>query len=174
MKPLTRLAYLHGMFCRVADYLSSPLLLAIRLYWGWQLVQTGLGKLRNQARVVEFFSSLNIPFPALNAHFVTGLELFGGMLLMVGLLSRPISLLLCCSLFVAYWTAARDALFAIFSDPGKFYGADAFTFLFAALLILTFGPGLFSIDALIASRFRPYRDAGSLRTTRWETDAVSG
>ena len=67
MKPLTRLAYLHGNFCRVADYLRSPLLLAIRLYWGWQLVQTGLGKLRNQARVVDFFTSLNIPFPALSA-----------------------------------------------------------------------------------------------------------
>ncbi len=32
----------------------------------------------------------------------------------------------------------------------------AYTFLFAALLILVFGPGLFSLDALIARRFRPY------------------
>lgn len=174
MKPLIRLAQLHGIFCRVADYLCSPLLLAIRLYWGWQLVQTGLGKLRNQARVVDFFASLNIPFPALNAHFVSGLEFFGGMLLIIGFLSRPVSLLLCCSMFVAYWTAARDALCAIFSDPGKFYTADPFTFLFAALLILTFGPGLFSVDALIASRFRPYRYASQLNTARWETDAVSG
>ncbi|HEU4636666.1 MAG TPA: DoxX family protein, partial [Edaphobacter sp.] len=119
------------------------------------------------------FTSLNIPFPALNAHFVSGLEFFGGILLIVGLFSRPISLLLCCSMFVAYWTAARDALFAIFSDPGKFYAADAFTFLFAALLILAFGPGIFSLDALIASRFRPYQDAGSVSAARWETDAVS-
>jgi putative oxidoreductase len=174
MKSLTRLAYLHGIFCRLADYLCSPLLLAIRLYWGWQLVQTGLGKLRNQARVVDFFTSLNIPFPALNAHFVSGLEFFGGMLLIAGLLSRPVSLLLTCSMFVAYWTADREALLAVFSDPGKFYAADPFTFLFAALLILAFGPGLFSLDALIARRFRPYRGAGLLRTTHWETDAVSG
>jgi putative oxidoreductase len=173
MKPLKRLAYLHDLFCRVADLLCSPLLLAIRLYWGWQLIQTGLGKLRNQARVVDFFTSLNIPFPALNAHFVSGLEFFGGMLLIVGLLSRPVSLMLSCSMFVAYWTADREALLAVFSDPGKFYAADPFTFLFAALLILAFGPGLFSLDALIARRFRPYGDAGTLSTTRWETDAVS-
>jgi len=174
MKPLKRLAYLHGLFCRTANHLCSPLLLAIRLYWGWQLVQTGLGKLRNQARVVDFFTSLNIPFPTLNAHFVSGLEFFGGMLLIVGLLSRPISLLLCCSMLVAYWTASRDALLAIFSDPGKFYAADPFTFLFAAVLILSFGPGLFSLDALIAHRFRPYWDSRAVSTTPWETDAVSG
>jgi putative oxidoreductase len=96
------------------------------------------------------------------------------MLLIAGLLSRPVSLLLTCSMFVAYWTADREALLAVFSDPGKFYAADPFTFLFAALLILAFGPGLFSLDALIARRFRPYRGAGLLRTTHWETDAVSG
>jgi putative oxidoreductase len=29
----------------------------------------------------------------------------------------------------------------ILSDPGKFYGADPYTFWFASLLILVFGPG---------------------------------
>jgi len=37
----------------------------------------------------------------------------------------------------------------LFSDPGKFYAADLFTFLFASLLILVFGPGKISLDALI-------------------------
>jgi putative oxidoreductase len=174
MKALTWFAHAHAGFCNVARKLRSPLLLAIRLYWGWQLIQTGLGKLRNQPRIVDFFTSLNIPFPALSAHFVSGLEFLGGILLIVGLFSRPISLLLTGSMFVAYWTADREALFSIFSDPGKFYAADPFTFLFAALLILVFGPGLFSLDALIASRFRPYMSGDALGTTHWETDAVSG
>jgi putative oxidoreductase len=43
-------------------------------------------------------------------------------------------------------------LFALFSDPGKFYSADPYTFLFAALLILILGAGYFSLDALIARR----------------------
>jgi putative oxidoreductase len=77
-------------------------------------------------------------------------------------------------MFVAYWTADHEALASIFSDPGKFYAADPFTFLFAALLILVFGPGLFSLDALIASKYRSYMRTPASGTARWETDAVSG
>jgi putative oxidoreductase len=150
------------------------LLLAIRLYWGWQFIQTGLGKLRNQPRIIDFFTSLHIPFPAFNAHFVSGLEFVGGILLILGLFSRPISLLLTGSMFVAYWTADHEALASIFSDPGKFYAADPFTFLFAAVLILVFGPGLFSLDALIARNFHPYMHRRTPGMSHWETDAVSG
>jgi len=55
-------------------------------------------------------------------------------------------------MFVAYWTADHEALVSIFSDPDKFYGASPYTFLFAAVLILIFGPGTFSLDALIAKK----------------------
>ena len=174
MKTLTRLASAHAALCTIAEKLSSPLLLAVRLYWGWQFVQTGLGKLRNLPRVVDFFTSLNIPFPWLNAHFVAGLEFFGGILFIVGLFSRPIALLFTGSMLVAYWTAEHEALVSIFSDPGKFYTADSYTFLFAAVLILVLGPGLFSLDALIARNFRPYMHTRALGASRWETDAVSG
>lgn len=167
MKALARLASAHAILCNFAEKLGSPFLLAVRLYWGWQFVQTGLGKLRNQARVVDFFTSLNIPFPALNAHFVSGLEFFGGFLLILGLFSRPVSLLLTGSMFVAFWTADHDALVSIFSNPGKFYGADPYTFLFAAVLILIFGPGRFSLDAIIAARFHSY-----MNSPRWGMNTV--
>jgi putative oxidoreductase len=49
-------------------------------------------------------------------------------------------------MLVAYITADRAALFSIFSDPGKFYASDAYTFLFASVLILIFGPGKISVD----------------------------
>jgi len=51
-------------------------------------------------------------------------------------------------MLVAYVTADREALFAIFSNPGKFYVADPYTFLFAGLLILIFGPGKIALDTL--------------------------
>ena len=81
-------------------------------------------------------------------------SLIGGILIMLGLFSRPIAFLLACNMFVAYWTADREALTAIFSDPGKFYVADPYTFLFASLMILIFGAGLFSIDTLISKRLQ--------------------
>lgn len=134
------------------SYLRSPLLLAVRLYWGWQFVQTGWGKMHNIAKITAYFTSLNIPLPALNAYFISGLEFFGGILLIVGFVSRFTGLLLMCNMLVAYWTADHEALVSIFSDPGKFYVADPYTFLFASLMVLILGAGLFSVDALVARR----------------------
>ena len=139
-----------GMLSR----LQSPFLLAVRLYWGWQFAQTGWGKLHNLAKITGFFESLNIPFPAFNAHFIAGLEFFGGILLILGLGTRLIAFLMAGNMLVAYWTADREALAAIFSDPGKFYVADPFTFLFASLIVLIFGAGYLSLDHIIAKRMK--------------------
>ena len=135
--------------------LKNPFLLAIRLYWGWQLVESGWGKLTHLAKVTAYFTSLGLPMPAMTARFVSTLELVSGILLILGLASRLISVPLVINLIVAYITADRDALLSFFSDPGKFYNADEFTFLFVALIVLIFGPGLFSLDAWIARRIKP-------------------
>jgi putative oxidoreductase len=134
---------------RTLSYLQSPLLLVVRLYWGWQFFQTGLGKLMHIPKIVDFFTSLGIPFPTFNAYLVGSLECVGGALLFLGLGSRIIALPLTFNMLVAYITADREALFSIFSDPGKFYAADPYTFLFAALLVLIFGPGKISVDSAI-------------------------
>jgi hypothetical protein len=68
--------------------------------------------------------------------------------------SRIIGFLLAGNMFVAYWTADREALTSIFPDPGKFYAADPYTFLFASLMILILDPGYFAMDTLIAKRFK--------------------
>src|SRR6202521_2499362 len=91
MKSLVRL---YSRFSTGASYIQSPFLLAIRLYWGWQFAQTGWGKMHNIAKITEFFASLNIPFPEFSAHFISGLEFFGGLLLILGLASRLTGLLL--------------------------------------------------------------------------------
>lgn len=150
---MKNLVSLYRQLIRVAESLQSPFLLIVRLYWGWQFVQTGWGKLGNIQRVVAFFTNLGIPAPALNAWFVSGLEFVGGILLILGLASRLIAVPLTIDMIVAYCTADRDALAKIFADPGKFYGADPFTFLFASLIVLIFGPGKLSLDALLSRKF---------------------
>jgi putative oxidoreductase len=50
---------------------------------------------------------------------------------------------------VALWTADREAVNQIFSNPDKFLGTDPFLFLYAAVLVFAFGPGKISVDALI-------------------------
>ncbi|HEX3969102.1 MAG TPA: DoxX family protein [Edaphobacter sp.] len=141
-------------FCTAGTSLQAPFLLAVRLYWGLQFAQTGWGKLHHLARVTIFFRSLGIPLPAFNADFVAGLEFVGGIFLMAGLASRVTGFLLAANMFVAYWTADHQALVSVVSDPGKFYAADPYTFLFASLLVLIFGAGFFSLDSAIARHLR--------------------
>jgi putative oxidoreductase len=137
-----------------ANFLQSPLLLALRVYFFWQLFLTGKGKLSNIGKVSEFFTSLGIPLPTLNAYFIGSLECFGSLLLIIGLASRPLSLLIVISMTVAYLAGDFEAVMNIFSDPDKFVKADPFPFLLTALIILVFGPGLFSIDALMKQILR--------------------
>ena len=139
----------YELLATFANFLQSPFLLALRVYFFWQLFLTGKGKLSNIGKVIDFFTSLGIPAPNLNAYFVSGLECFGGLLLIIGLASRPLALLIVISMIVAYLTADFEAVSSIFNNPDKFVKADPFPFLLAALIVLVFGPGLFSIDALL-------------------------
>ena len=150
MKPL--IEKLYGMLIAGGNALQPVFLLLVRLYWGYQFVETGWGKVTNLAKVTSFFTDLGIPAPALNAAFVSGLELVGGLLLIIGLASRPIAFMMTINMLVAYVTADREALMSIFSNPGKFYGATPYTFLFASLIILIFGPGRFSLDAILGPK----------------------
>jgi putative oxidoreductase len=166
----TLIANTYTLFSRLSSKLQSPFLLAVRLYWGWQFAQSGWGKLHRLGGVTEFFTNLNIPFPHANAILVSNLEFFGGILLILGLASRLTGLVLSGNMLVAYITADREALGSIFSDPGKFYAADPYTFLFASVLILIFGAGLFSADAILA---RVFKEQSAKVRTPWPTTKAS-
>ena len=147
------LAGIYNLWVKAVSCLQSPLLLAMRLYWGWQFFQTGKGKLMNLDRTTGFFQSLNIPHPHLNAIMAGCTECFGGLFLLLGLGSRVLTIPLIVTMCVAYLTADPDRVKAIFSDPDKFVTADEFLFLLTTVIVLIFGPGKFSLDWLIAKRF---------------------
>ena len=153
----------YELFVNFANLLRSPLLLALRLYFFWQLFLTGQGKLSNIGKIIHFFRDLNIPAPRVNAYFVSSLECYGGLLLMVGLASRPLALMVAISMCVAYWTTEQEALATFFSDSDKFVQAAPFPYLLTALIVLAFGPGLFSIDALLKRVIGQTASSGSDR-----------
>ena len=64
----------YGGFASLLSLAQNPLLLAIRLYWGWQFMQDGWGKLTHLDKVTQFFASLNLPAPALAALMVASVS----------------------------------------------------------------------------------------------------
>jgi putative oxidoreductase len=155
---------LHAWFVRVVSSLQSPLLLVIRVYWGWQFAQNGWGKLHSLDKVTDFFTSLNLPAPHATAVFVSGFEFTAGILLALGLLSRITALGIFIDMLVAYLTADHDSFVLFFSDPDKFTGAAPFLYFFVALLILIFGPGFISLDTLFKWLMRKRASPSSAAT----------
>lgn len=141
--------------CAVLASLRNPLLLAIRLYWGWQFATDGWGKLTHLGKVTEFFTTLNLPAPGATALLVASVEFFGGILFALGILSRLTSLVLFINMTMAYLSVPDDRtnFSHIFSKPEDFYGAGPYTYWFAALLIFILGPGKFAIDSLLRRRY---------------------
>src|SRR5207247_1819360 len=127
----------YGLLITGGALLSDVLLLAIRVTWGRQFFQTGKGKLGNISGVTSFFTDLHIPFPKANAILASCTETFGGLLLLIGLGGRLVSVPLSITMIVAYLTADR----AGFNSVDEFVGRAPFPFLFTALVVFCFGPG---------------------------------
>ena len=112
----------------------------------------GSAHLSDVPAMVERFQEWGVPFP-INV-YVSGLtECVFGLLLLAGFASRSITIPLIINFCVAYLTASREVLLGIFSDPDAFVSDAAFLFLLASVIVFIFGPGLFSVDALIKRFF---------------------
>jgi putative oxidoreductase len=143
------LSKINALLAKAGRILQCPLLLVIRLYWGWQFFVTGKAHLTYLDKTAGYFASLNIPMPRLNAILVGSTECVGGLLLLAGLFSRFATLALIFDMCVALWVAERPAVLAIFRDPDKFLGTDPFLFLYASALVFAFGPGKIALDTLV-------------------------
>jgi putative oxidoreductase len=139
------------LLAKIGVCLQCPVLLLIRLAWGFQLAESGWGHLNNVGKTADFFTSLHIPFPVANVYLSGTTELVGGVLLMLGLFSRLISIPLFFNFCVAYLTASHAAIEELlhFKNPDDFINDSAFPFLVTSLLILAFGPGKISLDYLL-------------------------
>ena len=142
---------------KVAGTLSFLAPLLTRLVIGQAFFFTGRGKLQNFDGTVQFFASLGIPFPALNAAFVSRLEYYGGILLILGLATRLVALGLGSTMVVALLTADRQVFLDALRGVGEDVLADItpFAYLLFLLWLILFGPGPVSLDRLVARWIRP-------------------
>jgi putative oxidoreductase len=107
---------------------------------GWQKLQGG------PENFGQVLAQLGVPLPELTAYVVTFVELLGGILLIVGLLSRVVALLLTIDLIVAILLVKVNI--GLLSPPdGSGVGAELDLALIAGfLVILLAGPGRLSVD----------------------------
>ncbi len=137
---------LNSLLTKLAHATRDFFLLAVRLYWGWQFFLSGKGKLGNLDGTTEFFAGLGLPAPHLQAILAGGTECVGGLLLLIGLGSRVISVPLMFTMLVAYGTAHLASVKTIWSDPDNFVTQAPFLFLMASAIVFFFGPGWISLD----------------------------
>lgn len=142
---------IYELFIKAGDLFANLFLLAFRINWGIAFYKSGFGKLKNHKDIVEFFTELGIPMPDLNAWIVGGVECVGGILLGIGLATRPLGVLLAFTMTMAYMSVKddREKVFNFFSNQDAFLQADPFFFLLTALIVFCFGPGIFSADYLL-------------------------
>jgi putative oxidoreductase len=140
---------MHGAL-QILNRLAFLAPLITRIVLGLAFFEAGRGKWNNLDKVIQFFTSLGIPFPAANATFISLLEFAGGAFLVVGLATRLFAFLLSCTMVTAILTSDHQALADKF--PADFTDVSSFTYLLFLLWLLFYGPGPVSLDWLI-SRF---------------------
>lgn len=136
------------IYPRAKDILSSgqdlSLLLA-RVVLAYGFYTPAMSKWADIHAVAEWFGTLGIPFPSLNAYLAASTELLGVVLLTLGLLTRLISLPLIVVMIVAIIT--------VHLPHGFPAGENGFEIPLYYMLFLSifasFGAGKFSLDHLI-------------------------
>jgi len=148
------LRFFNHLFGAIGSIFQSPLLLLLRLFFGIGFMIAGFGKLQDISKFSDLLLTLHIPYPEMMAWITALTEIIGGFFLAIGLLSRMVSIPLIAIMVVAYATAHVDSIHALLTDPRIFVSQAPFNFLLTALLVLAFGPGVLSVDALLDRKGR--------------------
>ncbi|HEY1135765.1 MAG TPA: DoxX family protein [Nocardioides sp.] len=110
---------------------------------GWQKVSTNGLDATGQG-----FDAMGVPAPDAAAPFTAGVELVGGVLLVLGLLTPVAGVLVAAVLAGAFWFAHRGT--TILAGEGGWELVAVIGFL--GLVLAAVGPGRFSLDAVLRGR----------------------
>lgn len=111
-------------------------------------IPTGWGKLHNLNKVIEFFTSLGIPAPRIQAPMVASIEFIGGILILLGLFTRAAAIPLMGTMVVAIATAKIQDI----SDLSDFLSLSEYLFFMLLLWLAIKGAGALSIDHLLCKK----------------------
>ena len=127
------------------DNFQSIFLLLARLVIAYGFYEPAMNKWNNIDSVAQWFNSIGIPLPTLNAYMAATTEILGVVLLALGLFTRFISLPLMVVMVVAIMTVHLGNGFSA-GDNG--FEIPLYYFLFLGLF-LSHGAGKISADYLI-------------------------
>ena len=133
---------------RVAQHLLWLAPLFARIVVGWVFLWTGWGKLTHLPLVTENFVGWGIPFPDILAPFASGVEFFGGIFLLLGLLTRISAGALCVVMLVAIRVAQWDDIDSLVT----LLGFEEVMYLALFLWLAIAGPGAIAVDNLLRPR----------------------
>ena len=114
-----------------------------RITVGYVFLLSGWGKLHNLAQVTENFTGWGIPHPRVLTPFVSGVEFFGGLFLLLGFMTR----ISAGALGIVMVVAIRAAKWADVDSLETLLGFDEFEYLALFLWLAIAGPGVVSVDA---------------------------
>jgi putative oxidoreductase len=133
---------------RVASHLQWLAPLFARIVVGWVFMWSGWGKLHNLPAITENFVGWHIPAPHVLAPFVSGVEFFGGIFLLLGLLTR----ISAGALGVTMIVAIVSAKWADVDSLETLLGFDETEYLALFLWLAIAGAGTVSLDWLLGRR----------------------
>jgi putative oxidoreductase len=140
------LDWLIGWPERVSRHLTWLGPLFARITVGWVFMLSGWGKLHNLPQVTENFIGWGIPFPQVLTPLTSGIEFFGGLFLLLGLLTRISAGALGVTMIVAIKAAKWDEVDSL----ETLLGFDEVEYLALFLWLAIAGPGPVSFDALVS------------------------
>jgi putative oxidoreductase len=129
----------------VASHIDWLAPLFARLVVGWVFLWSGWGKLNNLPAITENFVSWGIPFPHILTPFVSGVEFFGGIFLLLGLMTRISAGALGVTMMVAIKSAKWDQVDSL----ETLLGFDETEYLAIFLWLGIAGAGNVSLDWLL-------------------------
>jgi len=135
---------------KIAPYFLWVAPLLARVVVGYVFMLTGWAKLNNLPHMIELFTDWGIPYPHILTPFASGVEFFGGIALIVGLLTRIAGGMLAVVMAVAILSAKLadiDSIETLFGFEEASYFVIFFWFASA-------GAGKASFDYLIGQWLR--------------------